>query len=61
MSWISVDDEKPHLGAWVLGYTNSNDYGEYEIVYYHNGFWFSQDYQVPVTHWQPLPQPPEDK
>jgi len=63
--WISVKDRLPEMGVSVLGMTKKNPFCGYApavVVRLKNGW--SQDalheYVTNVTHWMPLPAPPEE-
>lgn len=72
MEWISVKDRLPeiknhHVSDGVIVYFEDGGYGFSELV--ENCFgqtWFdcerspSGDTEFRVTHWMPLPAPPED-
>jgi len=53
--WISVEDRLPEKD------------GRYIVVENHHGQWIGVssmrrgDFDMPITHWMPLPSPPEDK
>ena len=54
--WISVKDRLPNKPMKCLVYTKRGDCCGYDILYYNQGFYSQYDN---VTHWMPLPQPPE--
>lgn len=56
--WISVDEEMPEQFKCVLAY---NEYGEYWTGAYNRDWeFFCDNEEIPyVTHWQPLPEPPQ--
>lgn len=59
--WISVEDRLPENDDHVLAATQ-NKRGEYNIVkaYYHHGLGcWAAGMNSNVTHWMPLPDPPE--
>lgn len=69
--WIPVTERLPGIddGDWVLGVVNGFAYGiVYKnaivtVEYYENsGCWSLHDLdaKVTVTHWMPLPEPPEE-
>lgn len=56
--WISVDDRLPPKGCDVL----VCDFDDYAGVGYFDGKWNIDGFEMstpPVSHWQPLPEPPE--
>lgn len=57
--WISVKDSEPDSLDEVLTYSENEGIG---ISFYSNGSWY--DYGttkwVSVSHWMPLPEPPEE-
>lgn len=57
--WISVDDELPRDGEYVL---ICNKRGLMTTSLYENEEWvISETYlAVEVSHWMPLPQPPKE-
>ena len=64
MEWISVKDRSPEEG-YYLGYIGKNNIYPIgvHILYYHADYkrWdTSSHHNVPVTHWMPLPSPPEE-
>lgn len=60
-TWISVNDRLPSKGEQVIILLSSRVIPE--IGYQMSGYWFSEFDDEPraVTHWQPLPDPPEDR
>lgn len=62
MNWISVKDEQPVEGKWVLMGSSSHDFVETGV--YLEGKFVSPDLdyrQRPtITHWMELPDPPEE-
>ena len=67
MKWISVDERLPENGVHVLCncfedhmqpcyYVDSTDYGDEGWSHHFKNLW---DSYVSVTHWCPLPEPPE--
>ena len=70
MEWISVNDRLPNLWQWVLIVykTSTNQCLKIEIAYLGNFFgyrsWYPSEHSYKtvkgVTHWMPLPKPPEE-
>ena len=63
MDWISVKDRLPENADRVL--VSQGEVDDVEIAYYFHGFgWKMLDSEwhniYGVTHWMPLPKPPED-
>ena len=52
--WISVNDELPVEGVEVLAW---------EDCLYHVTFWTGDEWDAmgDITHWMPLPEPPEEQ
>lgn len=57
--WVSVKDRLPKVGNWYLCYSD----GQLEILFLDSAnpvMWLqSGDWDFSVTHWMPLPEPPE--
>ena len=59
--WISVEERLPEPKKWVLVFTRHMNHPVvcfYEDVWYFLGGFFSKGQ---VTHWMPLPEPPDMK
>lgn len=53
--WIPVTERLPEKNTWVLAYGKYNDHVvDYVDI---NGLWSYGN----ITHWMPLPEPPEEK
>ena len=69
--WIPVEERLPELQSWgastvVLGLIKSENapssnklYDLTLCVYCDNGIWSMPGRYVTITHWMPLPEPPE--
>ena len=65
MKWISVKDRLPDREVFVLAYSKRE---EYVIMYYTGYYWEgwelsdSDSIQIlhDITHWMPLPEPPNE-
>lgn len=54
--WISVDDRLPKTTERVIIHRNiGNDETKIELIVWFNG----DELDLKITHWQPLPEPPE--
>jgi len=65
-SWISVKDRLPEDGESILIFVNDSRYEpiQYDVCYYDgDDAWLDSGYSFgsDVTHWMPLPEPPEMK
>lgn len=66
MEWISVKDKMPMLIETVLfiGKRYDGGWGSTQRGYFDGTFWHSESngtVYLPVTHWMPLPEPPEEE
>lgn len=66
--WIPVEERLPELQNWgastvVLGLIKSENepYDLTLCVYCDNGIWSMPGRYVAITHWMPLPEPPEEE
>lgn len=63
MNWINFDEVKPADGQWVLSIDSE---GEMETMYYDKNWkhclckFDGALKTFNITHWVPLPNPPED-
>lgn len=57
-TWVSVKDRLPDPFTWVLVYSKQGNYMNLKVDYVHSGRWFNS---MCVTHWMPLPEPPESE
>ena len=61
MEWISVKDRLPNIGNFVFGY-GLNDGLILGIRIQEDGSWITDNIRWSgglITHWMPLPDPPE--
>lgn len=62
--WISVEDRLPEEGEWVLTFSRKVNIKMWENNIFYDG---DVNYYCPigvengVTHWMPLPAPPDNK
>lgn len=61
--WISVNDRLPEFGDTAVirfdGKTDIATYWRGELCPHWRGQWYGTIYLGSVTHWMPLPEPPE--
>ena len=57
MEWISAEDRMPEEdGDYLVFFPD----GDIEVVYYSKKYMFHIYHSHMITHWMPLPDPPED-
>ncbi len=62
MKWISVKDELPSTDEEFLVYVFREGWGTYQTISDYDvrsGTWAIGSFEFEVTHWMPLPEPPE--
>ena len=62
--WISVDDELPEVGRYVVCIAKRNPFSRFMpmVARIEKNGWvnpITEQYISEVTHWMPLPQPPK--
>jgi hypothetical protein len=57
--WISVRNKTPNPMQLVLIYAPKEDYLKIRIAIFDD--WTNIEYSLGITHWMPLPSPPENK
>lgn len=62
--WISVDDELPEVGGYVVCIAKRNPFSRFMpmVARIEKNGWvnpITEQYISEVTHWMPLPQPPK--
>lgn len=61
MGWVNVKDRLPDTSAWTMVYVAK---GWIDIIFYSTDMreWWDEGkkYEIEVTHWQTLPEPPKD-
>ena len=67
MEWIKTSDRLPEEGAWYMCWASLKGCGfQQEILFFdgeneHGIHWLMDgDFEGEVTHWMPLPSPPEE-
>jgi hypothetical protein len=63
MTWIKCAERMPEDGVYVLIDIGCDDPPRCAIAKYRDGLWWEMDGYSRisgVTHWQPLPSPPEN-
>lgn len=59
-NWISVEDELPEVCVAVL---TTTPHGTQRVGFYEDGWWLANTTDLvrmgSITHWMPLPNPPE--
>lgn len=60
--WISVEERLPKINTYVLAVTHRGLVISDRVCDYGRGKeWVSGHSDNPITHWQPLPEPPETR
>lgn len=57
--WIPVTERLPEENGHYLVHAVGNGYYSTYIALWNGRF--RANFEMPITHWMPLPQPPEDK
>jgi len=67
MNWISVEDREPQMDLYVLVHGKARESRDRDIDIFiaardEEGEWHNDKWQnLIVTHWMPLPEPPEEE
>jgi len=56
--WISVEDELPNVAGWYLVFYNGC---KMQVAFFNGKKWPFDNHYHKVTHWRPLPEPPEEE
>ena len=62
--WISVNDRLPRDGRYLtIRYDQVTHSSFADILWFERGDWWNGHYpgNYSVTHWMPLPEPPEEE
>ena len=65
MKWIDATEKKPDFDGYFLCFILypqecGNIWKRQEVVYLHLNAWQLDDRSGTITHWVPLPNPPDD-
>lgn len=55
--WIRVEDRLPESAGWYLVFYNGS---EMQVAYFRGRKWPFDNHYHTITHWMPLPEPPEE-
>ena len=59
--WISVEERLPEQRDAYLAATTDGDVYDAEFIPSVKQWWIDDDLRLDVTHWMPLPEPPEEE
>ena len=64
--WIDVNERLPdkisnYLVHYIHSYSTDDGYWALGIVYFNGSYFSWYDNAYRITHWMPLPEPPEHK
>ncbi|WP_105739367.1 DUF551 domain-containing protein [Cronobacter dublinensis] len=57
MEWIKCSERMPEAMVSVLV---TGTWFHHAVSFWDGGSWCDLDYELPVTHWMPLPTPPAE-
>ena len=61
-NWISIKERLPEEGTWVLAFSKTIEVLFFDGENKHGIHWLQDgDWDAPVTHWMPLPEPPTNQ